>query len=120
MRTMDEVKRQIREKEQARAALDKEISQLKIELADIVLSCENESRREPEESEKVTTFVAVRFNGRGKTYDYIWDGPESPEVGDTVQVETKWNGQTNVEVVSVFQKPTDLCDGDYKCAYPIE
>lgn len=119
MRTMDEVKRLIREKEQAKAALDKEINQLKIELADLVLSEDKAPVTEPE-SERMIRFVGVTFKPGGKVYDYIWNGTDDAKVGDTVQVEGRWNGWTEVEVVSFFRKPADACDGDYKCAYPIE
>lgn len=119
MSRMNDIKRLIREKEQAKADIDKEIEKLKIELADLVLSVDEVPVPETE-SERMIRFVGVTFKPNGKVYDYIWNGPDDAKVGDTVQVEGRWNGWTEVEVVNFFRKPADECDGDYKCAYPVE
>ena len=101
---------------------NKEIVELKIELADIILRGDaDEIDAAPAENERMIRFVGVTFKPGGKVYDYIWNGPEEAKVGDTVQVEGRWNGWTEVEVVSVFRKTADQCgDEDYKCAYPAE
>lgn len=115
---MDRIKLLIKEKEQVKAAIDKEIVELKVELADIILRAD-EKDAEPAENKSMIRFVGVVFKSGGVVYDYIWNGPGVPAIGDTVQVESKWNSWTEVEVVNVFQKPADQCDDkDYKCAYP--
>ena len=120
MKTMDDIKRLIREKEQAKATIDKEIVALKIELANIVLSEDEGSPELAAENEKMICFVGVTFKPGGKVYDYIWNGPGVAMTGAKVSVEARWGGWTEVEVVRVFTKPADACEGDYKCAYPAD
>lgn len=102
--------------EKAVANADAEISRLKIELADLVLGGQESLTAE---EENLTTLVAIRFDGRGKTYDYIWDSREPVSVGDTVQVECKWGGFRTVTVVDVRKEADVDTDREYKCAYPL-
>ena len=116
-----DIKRLIEQKEAQRAAIDKEIEALKIELANIVLNDMDEGRDKRETSvENIVTLVSVSFNGNGKTYDYIWAGDEEVHEGDTVMVETKWGAGKTVEVVRVHKQLWFAALDEYKHAYPAE
>jgi len=102
--------------EEAIAKLDADISKLKIELADVVLSEQNAG---DDNTKNQRTFVSVKFNDKGKTYDYLWDSEKEVNVGDTVEVESRWHGMQTVEVVGVFKEDVGYMDYDYKSAYPL-
>lgn len=103
------------EYEAAARNVEQAIIELKIELANIVLS----GQEEPEVNENVVTLVSVQFNDRGKTYDYFWDSNDPVSIGDSVEVESKWGGFKTVTVVDVKKKEMELSElTDYKCAYP--
>lgn len=101
--------------EKSVADVDKHINELKIRLADIIL---NRSGSDGE-AVRQKTFVSVKFNDNGKTYDYLWDSQEDVKVGDSVQVENRWGGMQMVEVVRVFKEYAEYMDYDYKSAYPV-
>ena len=120
----------IREKEQEKAKLERELNELKIQLADIILGEEQAgenpeipAKEETEEDNGLTTFVTVCFKSGGKTYDYIWDGAGASEevrVGDTVKVEARWGGLSTADVVGVRKGLLEDEEHAYKCAYPLE
>lgn len=101
--------------EQSVLAIDDEIKELKIELADMILS---DSPDAPTNSESQATFVKIKFKDNGKTYDYLWDSPEEVAAGDTVLVESRFHGYQQVEVVEVFKEDVGYMDHNYKSAFP--
>ena len=104
------------EYEAALSDINAAITQLKIELADIVLSNHVDNITSAEE---LATFVSVKFNDKGKTYDYLWDSHEDVVEGDTVEVECRWHGTQAAEVVKVFKETVGYRNYDYKSAYPV-
>lgn len=124
--SIDEIKNQIRAKEQNKADLkadyeaavgtiEKAIVELKIKLANLIL----EEQSAPELADNLVTLVSVRFNDRGKAYDYFWDSTNPVAVGDSVEVESTWGGLKTVTVVDVKRQEKELLELiDYKCAYP--
>lgn len=98
------------------SAIDNEINQFKIALADVVLGVQD---GEKSQSEDLHTFVSVKFNDSGKTYDYLWDSREEVKVGDFVEVDSRWNGTQAVEVVRVFEENVGYMNYEYKSARPI-
>ena len=102
--------------EEALSDINSAITQLKIELADIVL--QNSSNINTVD-ESLSTFVTVKFNDKGKTYDYFWDSSERVNVGDIVLVEGRWQDTQKAEVVNVFKESSEYRSGDYKSAYPL-
>ncbi|MBQ8245834.1 MAG: hypothetical protein IJZ42_01760 [Lachnospiraceae bacterium] len=102
--------------EEALSDINAAITQLKIELADLVLSG---SINDDIHSEPLVTFVTVKFNDKGKTYDYLWDSSENVAVGDAVLVESRWRDTQEAQVIKVFQETPAYRDYDYKSAYPI-
>lgn len=124
--SIDEIKNQIRKKEQNKVSLkadyeaavadiDRAIIELKIKLANLVL---NEQAIQ-EANDKLVTLVSVQFNDRGKIYDYFWDSNEPVAIGDYVEVESTWGGFKTVIVVDVKRQEMELSElTDYKCAYP--
>lgn len=101
--------------EQSVLAIDGEIKELKIELADMIL---NDFPAAPTNSESQATFVKIKFKDNGKTYDYLWDSPEEVAAGDTVLVESRFHGYQQVEVVEVFKEDVGYMDHNYKSAFP--
>ncbi len=69
------------------------------------------------EQEKTLTIVSVKFNDKTKkTFDYEYIGEAPVKVGDTVTVETEYQGITDVEVVDVFTIKESQAEYDYKPA----
>lgn len=106
-----------RKYEEDLSVINATITQLKIELADIVLS---QHAGNVPSSEDLATFVSVKFNDKGKTYDYLWDSQEAVVEGDTVEVESRWHGTQEAEVVKVFKETFGYRDYNYKSAYPVQ
>ena len=108
----------IKQFEQEKAAIDREIEKLKIELADIILR-EPDSDTVPVHPDCVI-LVYVEFKKGGKVYDYLWEGDRDIKVGDTVKVETRGGHMTVVTVVDITEVPIDQFRPEaFKPAFPL-
>lgn len=128
MTKINEIKKYIMELEEQKRTLTEEynrklkdienkIKAYKVDMADLILE-----EQEAEQKDEVITFVSIKFNSNAeKTYDYIYDGDEEIHPGDMVEVESRWNGFQEVEVVNVCQEPLNkIFDLEcYKHAYPL-
>lgn len=115
-----EIKNEIHRGQEEVAYIENRIRDLKVQLADLILAAEDEP--EPvAPGNRLFTLVGIKFKDDGKVYDYIWTGEDAPQIGDTVVVESKWEGMMKVEVVRVA-RDQDLngCEEDYKEAYPLD
>lgn len=105
MNRVMEIRDQIKVYEDEMQDIQSKINALKLELADLVLQGENPHLIIPGPIEVVNaariTIVNIKFNESGKTYDYIWDSDEEVKIGDIVEVENRWGGFQQVEVVNV-------------------
>lgn len=69
------------------------------------------------EKDEILTIVSVKFGERAsKAYDYAYIGDAPIQVGDTVMVETEYQGTQQVKVVNVFQIYKSQAEYDYKPA----
>ena len=69
------------------------------------------------EKNNTMTIVSVKFSDTAtKTYDYVYKGNKPIKSGDTVTVETEYQGATEVEVLKVFQIKESEAEYDYKPA----
>ena len=124
MNRIDEIRTQIQNYEMDIQDIQNKINALKLELADIVL---NEPHK-AETTERATNdwneesramVVSVKFNDNGKTYDYLWNSEDEVNIGDMVEVENRWVGTQEVEVVDVFTQDWNETKA-HTYAYPID
>lgn len=115
-----EIKNEIHREQEEVACIENRIRDLKVQLADLILAADKEAEA-ADGGKRLFTLVGVQFEGNCKVYDYIWTGKDEVKLGDTVVVETPWEGTKQVTVVQVM-KDMDLngCENDYKEAYPLD
>ena len=112
----------IADHERAIANLEAELQQFLKDNLKAVMDClmEPETKVEVGPEDKTMTIVSVRFNGKGKTYDYEFIKVlpnDTVAVGDVVVVETKWHNTANVEVMDISVINREDAEFDYKPAF---
>ena len=124
MNRVIEIKQQIGTYEKEIQNIREKINALKIELADLVLQGEDPNSIIPGlievvNAEKVT-IVSVKFKDNGKTYDYLWHSDKEVKIGDKVQVDCRWGGLQEVEVVNVCIIDNTSNTTAWANAYPVD
>lgn len=112
----------ITEHEKSIANLEAELQQFLQQNLKAVVEClmDAETKVEAEQDNRTMTIVSVRFNGKGKNYDYEFVKVlpnETVSVGDVVVVETKWHSTATVEVMAVSVIDREEAEFDYKPAF---
>lgn len=124
MNRVIEIKHQIEVYEKQMQGIQEAINALKIELADLVLQGEDPNLIIPGPIEVVNaekvTIVNVKFKDNGKTYDYLWHSDKEVKIGDKVQVDCRWGGLQEVEVVNVCTIEHTSNTTAWANAYPID
>lgn len=119
-----EIKHQIEVYEKQMQGIQEAINALKIELADLVLQGEDPTSIIPGPIEVVNaekvTIVSVKFKDNGKTYDYLWHSDKEVKIGDKVQVDCRWGGLQEVEVVNVCTIDNTSNTTAWANAYPVD
>ena len=121
--SVNEAKRKIKELEERKAALQKEIDDIdkaiagvKVELAEFVLGNDVSNQCQDENDDKIA-IVQVAFKPNGKTYDYLWTHNTLP--GEYVVVPS-YNGEERVRVVGFLTDVTPNPHINYKKAHPAD